>query len=204
MKDLQAFLESGTLEIYAMDVATAEESAEVEEMMLLFPEVVEELNAVRKALEDTAEAGAIEPDPIIRPFLMATIDYSDRMMSGEPFSMVPVLNSSSKIADFEQWLQRPDMVAPDGFEGVFAKILTYTATLTAAIVWLREMAPQEVHHDQYERFLIWEGTCEITIEDDRTYSLAQGDYLQIPLHKSHYIVVTSMVPCKVLLERVAA
>jgi len=204
MKDLQEFLESGTLEVYAMDVATAEENAEVREMMLLFPEVVEELNAIRKALEDTAEAGAIEPDPIIRPFLLATIDYSDRMIAGEPFSMVPVLSSSSKIEDFEEWLQKPDMVAPEDFEGVFAKILTYTATLTAAVVWLREMAPQEVHHDQYERFLILEGTCEITIEDDRTYSLAQGDYLQIPLHKDHYIVVTSIVPCKVLLQRVAA
>jgi mannose-6-phosphate isomerase-like protein (cupin superfamily) len=203
MKDCREFIASGILELYVLGETTAEEDAEVQEMARLCPEVGQEILEIGKVYEKLAMDNAIEPDPIIRPFLLATIDYTDRMKNGEPFSIVPPLSESSKIEDYEEWISREDMFAPEGFEGIHAKILSYSAEMLAALVWLREMAPQEVHHNQYERFLILEGTCDITIEED-VHSLKRGDYLQIPLHKSHFVTVTSSVPCKILLQRVAA
>ena len=44
---------------------------------------------------------------------------------------------------------------------------------------------------------------EITIENEVHY-LKTGDYLQIPLNVGHNLVVTSSIPCKVILQRVAA
>jgi mannose-6-phosphate isomerase-like protein (cupin superfamily) len=65
------------------------------------------------------------------------------------------------------------------------------------------MAPQELHHDEHEKFLIVEGSCTISVED-KSYDLVAGDFLQIPLHKKHHVTVTSSIPCKVILQRAAA
>jgi mannose-6-phosphate isomerase-like protein (cupin superfamily) len=202
MKDCNEFIESGILELYVLGDTTPEEDAAVEEMSRLYPRVQTEIAEIRLAMDNYATArGSIEPDPIIRPFLMATIDYMDRLGKGEPFTFVPAMTESSTIADYESWINREDIVAPVDYEGVYAKILSYTEELISAVVWLKEMAPQEVHDNEYERFLILEGTCVITIAEDN-YPLGRGDFLQIPLHKNHYVTVTSAIPCKVLLQRV--
>ncbi|SEA85322.1 cupin domain-containing protein [Pedobacter hartonius] len=205
MKDLQEFITSGILEQYVLGDTSDEEDAEVLMMAGKFPEeIAGEILGISTALEYYALENAIEPDPVIGPFLLAKIDYMDRLMAGELFSVVPPLSEFSLIEDYAEWINREDMVAPEDFEGIFAKILSHTDALTAALVWLREMAPQEVHDDQYERFLILEGSCDIAIEDHGTHSLKRGDYLQIPLHKNHHVTVTSIFPCKILLQRVAA
>jgi len=90
-----------------------------------------------------------------------------------------------------------------GTEDVFARIIGYTEKAITAIVWLKEMAPQEVHDDEHERFLILEGTCDIVVGNN-IHQLVPGDYFAIPLHSNHHIKVTSSIPCKVILQRVAA
>ena len=69
--------------------------------------------------------------------------------------------------------------------------------------WLKDYAPQEVHDDEHEKFLIIEGTCDIIVGNEIN-QLVAGDYFAIPLHKNHIIKVTSSQPCKVILQRVAA
>jgi len=202
MKDFSDFLESGIIELYVMQDTTPAQNAEVEEMAQKYPAIRAEIEAVSLALEGYAVAGAITPDPIIKPFLLAVIDYTTRLENGEPFVTVPELSASSTIGDYAQWIDREEISAPEDFEGVFAKIISAVPDqLLTAVVWLKELAPQEVHDDEFERFLILEGTCDITIEDE-VHSLERGGYLQIPLHKNHFVTVTSSVPCKVLLQRV--
>lgn len=203
MKNWKEFIESGILELYVLGETTEAENAEVEEMSARYEEIKQELLEISIVLENLAMETPVIPDPIIRPFLLATIDYSERLKRGEPFSSPPLLSSSSVIADYEPWISRSDMVPEEEAEDIFAKILSYTPQLITAIVWIREMAPQEVHDDQHEKFLILEGTCDIVIGELR-YSLKRGDYLTIPLHKPHHVQVTSSIPCKVLLQRVAA
>jgi mannose-6-phosphate isomerase-like protein (cupin superfamily) len=60
-----------------------------------------------------------------------------------------------------------------------------------------------VHDNEFEKFLILEGSCTITIEEE-AHHLVPGDYLAIPLHKSHQVTITSEIPCKIILQRVAA
>lgn len=204
MTNCDEFIASGILELYVWGETTEAEDADVKKMLALYPEVIgREISEIAAAYEKLAMANKIEPDPIIKPFLIAKIDLTERMLAGEELSFPPELTENSKISDYNQWILRPDMVLPEEADDVYAKIIGFTPTMITAIVWLREMAPQEVHDDQYERFLILEGSCDIVVGEN-SYSLKSGDYFQIPLHHDHVINVTSSIRCKVILQRVAA
>ena len=201
--DHDAFVNTGILERYVYGLATEQEVAAVENALNLSENVRAALLFTELVAEELAISDAVTPDPIIKPFLMATIDVQDRLRGGEVLNTTPMLSNESKPADFDSWLNRADMRAPEELDDIYAKIISVTAEAMTAIVWIREMAPQEVHHDQYERFLILEGTCNVIVED-KIYPLQPGNYFQIPLHKSHEVIVTSLIPCKVILQRVAA
>jgi mannose-6-phosphate isomerase-like protein (cupin superfamily) len=203
MKDLQEFIGSGILELYVSGSATPQEMLEVEQMAATYPQVKEELSAIRAALENYVLQNQVRPASTVKPMLMATIDYIERLTNGEPFASPPELTNSSKLSDYAEWLNRPDMKPAEAFDEIYAKLLSHTEKITTAIVWIKEMAPQEVHDDEFEKFLIAEGSCDIDIEGE-VHSLVPGDVLIIPLHKKHFVKVTSKIPCKVLLQRVAA
>lgn len=203
MENIKTFVNSGILETYVLGNSSSEEVALVKEMAARYNEVREELDAIYEAIQLYASANSIAPDPIIKPFLLATIDYSERLKNGEVPSFPPHLNVNTTVVDFAEWINRSDMVVPENFEDVYAKIIGYTPQLTTAIVWLKDIAPQEVHHDEYEKFFILEGTCELTI-NKKVFNLNPGDYLAIPLHANHSVRVTSLVPCKAILQRAAA
>jgi mannose-6-phosphate isomerase-like protein (cupin superfamily) len=203
MNKVKDYIASGILEMYVLGDITPHEKEEVEHMALLYTEVAGEIKAIDQALQQYALLNTVAPDPIIKPFLMAAIDYSERMMNGEEISHPPMLTENSAITDYSAWLQREDMTAPQQLNDVHAKIIGYTKEMITAIVWIKEMAPQEMHDDEIEKFLIVEGTCNIIIEDE-VHQLKAGDMLSIPLYKNHLVKVTSSIPCKVILQRVAA
>jgi len=196
------YIETGILELYVLGIASDEERAEVERHALEHVEIRAEIDEIKASVELYADTHKLEPNPVIKPFLMAMIDYTERLKNGEFSPVPPILSENAVIADYSQWLSRPDMISTDT-EGVFAKIIGYTSEATTAIVWLKDYAPHEVHDNEYERFLIIEGTCDIIVEEEVNH-LVPGDYFAIPLHKKHLVKVTSLMPCKVILQRVAA
>lgn len=202
MFSVKAYIDTGILELYVLGIASIEECAEVEKLTLAHVEIQKEIEKIQASVEAYATSIKLAPNPVIKPFLMATIDYTERMKNGEPAVIPPMLSESSTINDYNQWLNRPDMVSTEK-EEVFAKIIGYTPEAVTAIVWLKDFAPQEVHDNEYERFLIVEGTCDIIVEDE-VNQLLPGDYFAIPLHKKHMVKVTSSITCKVILQRVAA
>ncbi len=196
------YINSGMLEQYVLGYTSPAESTEVELMAATYPAIKMEIEAIHESLEAYAMEQAIKPNPIIKPFLLATVDYSKRIKNGEPATVPPVLNESSAIEDYAPWLNRTDMMVPDDND-IFAKIIGYTPEAITAIVWIKEYAPHEVHDHEFEKFLIVEGTCNIIVEDT-VHALIPGDYFAIPLHKNHLVKVTSAIPCKVILQRIAA
>ena len=203
MKNIKKYIESGILEAYVMGTTNSVEASEVEQLMLEFHEIREEIEAISEALKNYTQAHSIPPDPTIRPFLMATIDFTERMKKGEQPASPPLLHEGSKVSDYNEWLSREDMILPEDFTDLYAKIIGYTPGALTAIVWIKDVAPQEVHEHEFEKFLVVEGTCNITIGGD-IHQLVAGDYLSIPLYKNHDVKVTSPIPCKVILQRVAA
>ncbi|MBC7937607.1 MAG: cupin domain-containing protein [Rhizobacter sp.] len=203
MKDLKLFIESGILESYVMGAVTLEETDLVEQMAASFIEVRAEIDSISEAIEFYAFSHAVAPDPIVKPFLLATIDFTERLKNGEQPSFPPELKEGSTISDFSQWLSKADMVLPQDFKDLHAKIIGYTPSSITAIVWIKELAPQEVHDNEYEKFLVVEGSCTISV-GEAMHPLLPGDYFSIPLHENHRVIVTSSIPCKVILQRIAA
>lgn len=203
MSDWKDFLTSGILEMYVMGHTSPEESLRVEEMAADHEEIRIELALIETTLQAYAQQHAVQPDPGIKPFLMATIDYIDRMEHGERPSFPPVLDAGSTLADYATWLDNEQFKLEEPLQEVQARIIGYSPHMTTAIVWLERGAPPETHTDELERFLIVEGTCNIMVGDEDNH-LKAGDFFSIPLHRSHQVIVTSQQPCKVILQRIAA
>jgi mannose-6-phosphate isomerase-like protein (cupin superfamily) len=203
MNEVSRFIESGVLEMYVLGQATPAETLEVEQMIELHEEVRNEIDAICIRIEDYAQSIAIPPDPTVKPFLMATIDYIERMKAGEQPTFPPMLHAGSAIADYEQWLNREDMQLTEPLQDIHARIIGYTPQAITAIVWLSAGAPPETHTHEMEKFLIVEGTCDIVI-GETVHKLQPGDFLEIPLHQNHWVSVTSSIPCKLILQRAAA
>jgi mannose-6-phosphate isomerase-like protein (cupin superfamily) len=203
MENIESFILSGILEIYVLGMASAEEMREVEEMAYTHKEIQKKIEEISEALKTYAESYSKLPNITIKPMIMASIDYEERLKSGEQPSFPPILNSNSTIEDYSEWTNRKDMALPDDFNDIYLKIIGYTPQASTAISWLKSETPYEVHTNEHEKFLVLEGTCDIDIDGD-IHSLIPGDYLSIPLHAGHVVRVTSQIPCKLILQRVAA
>ena len=167
MDNLKSFVESGILESYVAGNATLQENALVEQMIAGYDEVRQEINAISEACEMYALSHSLAPSPAAKTFLMSTIDYTERLKHGEAPSFPPQLHEGSLITDYSTWLSRPDMVAPAGLNGSYAKIIGFTEKALTAIVWITDRSTDEVHDVEHERFLIVEGTCDIQVEEER-------------------------------------
>lgn len=203
MTELKQYMESGILEMYVMGHTSPEENLEVEEMAAKYEVVKNAIEEISIALEQYATLHAVVPDVTIKPFLMATIDYMERLGAGEPPSYPPELHEGSSIEDYKEWLDRKDLELAEPLHVIHAKIIGYTPQMTTAFVWLELGAPPETHIDEFEKFMVLEGTCNIRIAGEDNH-LKAGDVLIIPLFKEHSVQVTSACPCKILLQRVAA
>lgn len=198
-----ALLESGLLDVYVLGQCSAAEAAMVEEMAVLDETVRQAIDEASAAIEHYARAQAIPPPPALKPFIMATLNYMKRMEQGEEAAVPPLITETSTIADYASWLNRPDLQLNGPLEDAFAYLIAATPQATTAIVWLSRGAMPEVHHDEHEKFLVVEGSCCITIEGAEHF-LSAGSVLSIPLYADHFVRVTSDIPCKVILQRIAA
>lgn len=203
MNNLSGYIESGMLELYLLGAATAEEAAEAERLAAAHPEIREALDAIAKTMEAYADEHAVEPHAAVKSLLMAVIDYTERLKSGEPATFPPLLHQDSRVEDYADWLNRADMKLPENADELYAKLIGYSPAATTAIAWIRESTPFEMHDHEFERFLIVEGTCDFYI-GEKVHHLVPGDFLEIPLSIGHIAKVTSSFPCKVILQRVAA
>lgn len=203
MNDPQNFIDSGILELYVLGKTTLAENQDVMLMSSQFTEVFNEIVAIELSLEKYALLHSVSLNITIKPFILATIDFTERLENGELQDFPPLLNAGSGLKDYAHWLNRSDMILPNDFEEIHAKIIGYNKDALTAIIWIKNGSPAEIHDDEYEKFLIVEGTCTITI-DKEDYNLKAGDVLSIPLYKKHFLKVTSLIPCKAILQRIAA
>jgi mannose-6-phosphate isomerase-like protein (cupin superfamily) len=194
---------SGLLELYVMGQTSDGETVLIEQMATEHPEIKAEIEMISITVETWAMKNAIEPDPTIKPFLMATLRYIARLEKGELATVAPQLSKESRKEDFSTWLDREDLQLEGELKDFYAHIISGNERGTTAIVWIKNMAPPEEHDKEFERFLILEGSCDIVIEGT-PHHLSAGDFMEIPLFKNHHVLVTSETPCKVILQRMAA
>jgi mannose-6-phosphate isomerase-like protein (cupin superfamily) len=201
MKNPDDYMNSGMLELFVMGMLTKEESIEVETMAALHPEIRDEIAVIEDAQEEMAKLAALHPPSRVKTKLLNAIEEveSQTKLAGNP----PFLSRHSKVEDFNPWVKNPDNVAPKEYEDPFFIPLVMTAEETIALVWIRENIPSEVHTDVIEKLFILEGSCDVEF-GGQVYSLKAGDFLRIPLHVAHKVTITSKIPCKLIVERLAA
>ncbi|MBK8634430.1 MAG: cupin domain-containing protein [Saprospiraceae bacterium] len=200
---IDQIISSGLLELYVMGDLSPAELAIVEKAMEEDESVRNEVLKIEKTLEAYAFKYAVPVAPSAQAMLLATVNFTDRLKNGEVPGNPPTLNPQSKITDFSQWLERADMQEPEEYDSMYGRIINSDEVQTTMIIWLKEGAPDETHTDEFEKFLIVEGSCDITIGED-VHSLKSGNFLSIPLFVNHNVVVTSEVSCKIILQRTAA
>jgi mannose-6-phosphate isomerase-like protein (cupin superfamily) len=203
MADHRTIIDSGLLELFAMGSLEGEELKRVQQAIKESPEVKAELREIEIALELYASLYKVDAEPTNKPLLLAQANYISRLEAGEKVSSPPDITTDSKVEDYKQWLDKEYLQKPPDFAGMHGYIIGATEEKTTLIVWLEHGAPDEIHTDELESFLIVEGTCNIIIGDE-TVAMKAGDTVKIPLHISHRVEVTSDIPCKVILERKAA
>ena len=203
MDNIREIIESGIIDLYVLGATTPEETVEVEKLAISFPEILNEINLIKSTLTDLSNINKKNPGVTVKPFLFASIDYMERLQGGEIPINPPILSSESKISDFQEWLSRDDMVIPGDFKDYHIKILSHTPAMSCAIVWIEHEAPFEVHDNELEKLLIIEGSCEITY-GDYVKQFYPGDFFDVPMHTDHRVLITSEIPCKVILQRIAA
>ncbi len=201
--NIREYIKTGILEMYVLGQTSDEENLEIAALSKIYPEIKTEIDEITASFIAYSESTVGAVNPSVKPMLLATIDYTERLRAGEAPTFPPILNANSKISDFEEWTNRADMMDPKHFEDIYVKIIGYDSQANTAIVWIKGATPYEIHTDEYEKFLILDGSCDI-VTDSETYSLLPGDYKSIPLHEGHVVKVTSTTPCKVILQRVAA
>lgn len=198
----QDLINSGILELYVMGQASPQDQANILAMAAAYPAVATEIHNISIALEQYATAHAAAPHAATKPFVMATLNYMARIEAGEQPSNPPIITTLSTIADYAAWTSRPDLQLPPQLHGAHAYIIGHNAQAMTAIVWLAQGAMPESHHHEHEKLLVLEGSCCVYIEGQE-HHLVAGNTISIPLYAEHHIAVTSSIPCKVILQRVA-
>ena len=135
--DIRDYISSGILEQYVLSNTSTEETLEVERMAADHLEIRNEIAEISRAIEQLAMANAVTPSRNVKPFLMATIDFMERMELGEKPSLTPPLNEDSHLTDYSSWLNRNDIVLPLNATDPYAKIISSAPGAVTAIVWIK-------------------------------------------------------------------
>jgi anti-sigma-K factor RskA len=76
--NVSEYIASGIVELYAMNALSPEEKKEFERLMILYPEIKEELKKTELALEDYAMSHSINPRPRLRELIMEEVKENNK------------------------------------------------------------------------------------------------------------------------------
>lgn len=187
------------IEAYVLGALTARENRAVEAAASSDPSLRARIEGLQGALEHLVRKNAVTPPVGVKQRILEAVADQARERSIRP----PVIHGGSKVADFAPWIEGPGMLRPADAGDIFFIPFAENADGLSVLVWLVSGSPEETHTDSIEKFLIVEGSCHIVYRHE-THVLKAGDVFSIPLHTPHTVKVTSAVPCKIILQRIAA
>lgn len=183
--DIQGYINSGILEQYYLGSLSEGEAAAVIEMCVLHPVVKQELTQIELAFEKFAAAKAITPNGDIKQRILNTIDFT------EPAFTLDNLPATNKYSSYKSWLSVVEHLIPSQpFDSFFALPLRSDDKIEQTLVVTQLNVPKETHSNVIESFFILEGSCVCTVGNQH-FNLSAGDFLEIPLHEEHDIVLSS-------------
>jgi len=186
--NLKPYIESGILELYALNSLPSEERKGVERMLITYPELREELVAIEIALEKYAKASRVMPPRLLQERVVGSVLNleKERVMNVQD---LPIIN---RFTDYKNWLRLVESFTelPLGEDGRHMKVLRYDDKVTQILVVSTTDIEEETHEDEYESFLILKGECKCTV-GDKVRFMGVGDYMEIPLYELHDVELVS-------------
>lgn len=182
------YIESGILELYALDQLDPDEREEAERMISVFPEIKAEYEAIQLSLEKYAASCAIEPPARIKDKLKASISNLEKEKEMNLQNLPLITNFS----DHTKWMDLVKDMIPDelGDDGMFNSILHQSDKVVQLLVVTSTDIGDEVHDESHESFLILKGSCKCTVGNN-VRIMEEGDFMTIPLDEHHEVEILS-------------
>lgn len=186
------------VELYVLGLLDTENAQRVEAAAISDPLIGEMLKQLQDTMARHATDNATQaPSGLKKSVLQAVqMEVEKELTSGRP----PLLHNRSSLTDFANWAG-PEYSKPSGSGNLQVIPLDLSEDRQTALIWLENEEPAETHTNCVERFLILEGTCDVTIGRE-VHALVPGNVITIPMFTEHSVRVTSTIPCKAILQRV--
>jgi mannose-6-phosphate isomerase-like protein (cupin superfamily) len=186
--NFKAYIESGTLELFVMNLLTEVDREEVLRNLNVYPELGEELKRIENALELYAMQNSIAPNGQSKENVLTAITNLKKETAMDPANL-PLINQYS---DYTNWLKFVNSIGKPaiGSDGRAVQVLRHDEEVTQLLIVSSTDIEQEIHEKEHESFLILSGACKCTI-GDRVRLMYAGDFMPIPLHEYHDVQVIS-------------
>lgn len=185
--NLQAYIESGVLELYVLDQLSHSERNDVKRMFSIYPSLKIEILKMELALERYAKLQAVAPsanmeDTVINRILNLEAD------SALNINNLPLIDENT---DYKKWQELIDTLSIEPLmDGRAIKVLRNDAVATQMLVISETDVEEETHEKEIESFLILAGECKCTVGNEVRF-MGVGDFMQIPLYEKHHVQVLS-------------
>lgn len=184
--NLQSYIESGILEMYALDQLDLNEREEVERMASVFPEIQRELENIQTALERYAHSQAINPHPRVKQKIQDSISNleKEKEMDLEDLPLI------TPFSDHNKWMELVKNMIPEHVAKgeMFTSVLQESDKVVQMLVVASTDIADEVHEESHESFLILKGRCKCTVGNDVRF-MEEGDFMAIPLYEHHDVEI---------------
>lgn len=179
---LESYIESGILELYVLDLLDEAERLAVQEMIILHPELKQEIGNIENTLEDYARYTGVEPSSGLRIKI-------EQAIAGIPAEVEPGKLLVNEHSDLQQWLNLIEARFPEALTADnFCEVWREAEGLKQVLVVSSYDIEDETHDDVYESFFILKGRCKCTVGSESFYREA-GGYIGIPLNEHHQVEV---------------
>jgi len=186
MADINEYVNSGNLEQYCLDMFNSELSRQVIELGAAHPEVKKELKEIELAIEQLAQGHAVAPDAALKNRVLNALNFFD----DEKIDL-DNLPPTSKYSNYTNWLNAVEHLLPaEPFGDFFMHELKRDEQIAQMLVVTKLNVAEEMHEEIGESFFILKGQCACTVGNE-IITLNAGDHLEIPLHVSHDIKISS-------------
>ncbi|RZL51123.1 MAG: cupin domain-containing protein [Pedobacter sp.] len=185
--NLKPYIESGILELYVLNLLSADEQMGVQRMLKVYPSLITEIKSIEKALEDYALANAVNPNP-----KLAQVIFREIKNSQNPKALkVDNLSLINEKSDFLQWLALSNRFDPQPMvDGLFTKLLHHDEQVTQLLIVSETNIQEEIHEAEHESFLILKGECSCIVNGVARH-MGPGDFMAIPLYEPHDVKLLS-------------
>jgi len=205
MLNIAEYLESGIIEKYCLGLSSDEEAKELLILCKQYPEIEEYLQQTSGATQ-TYLAGYQKPvlarnKEIIKQSILENEAWANTQLSTENNQLLEYI-SISRTTDLEKVNELiKNLTPPTDFDNIAVHNLYKDEKSELMLVWAKVIVPEEEHPHVDESFLMLEGTLDCYI-DDEIIHMKKGDFMRIPPHSKHKVLITSSTPAKAIQSRV--